>query len=138
MSPKEVADVCMVVEGTYPFVRGGVSSWIHNLISALPSKTFRILFIGPAPHLQYELRYELPANVLGIDMIFAQDFREEKMHTQGPTQGDKKAAWAILERFHEQIMSGPGLQLPEEVYAAMGHSDTRSLSIDDLFASRRS
>ncbi len=138
MSSKELADVCMVVEGTYPYVRGGVSSWIHNLISALPSKTFRILFIGASPDTEYEQLYELPENVIGVERAFAQDFREEKLHTQGPTQGDKKAAWALLEGFHEQIMSGPGLQLPDEVYAAIGHPDTRSLSIEDLFASRRS
>jgi len=87
---KELADVCMVVEGTYPFVKGGVSSWIHNLISALPTKTFRILFIGPTPQLEYELRYELPANVIGIDMFYVQDFRKEKMRTDGPTRGIRR------------------------------------------------
>ena len=30
------ADVCLVVEGTYPYVAGGVSSWLHALITNLP------------------------------------------------------------------------------------------------------
>ena len=30
-------DVCLMLEGTYPFVSGGVSTWVHNLIRA-PSR----------------------------------------------------------------------------------------------------
>ena len=138
MPPEELADVCMVVEGTYPYVKGGVSSWIHNLISALPSKTFRILFLGPSPNFEYELRYELPANVTGIDKLYAQDFREENLHTHGPTPGDEKAAWETLANFHEGLLSGSSVPLLDEMYAATGHPDTRALSLDDLFTSRRS
>ncbi len=138
MATNELADVCMVVEGTYPFVKGGVSSWIHNLIGALPSKTFRILFIGPSPKFEYELRYELPENVIGIDMLYAQDFREEKLHTRGPTPGNKKEAWGTLKEFHKGLMADPDVPLLDEMYAAVGHPDTRGLSLDELFNSRRS
>ena len=141
MPSREIADVCFVVEGTYPYVRGGVSSWIHNLISALPEKTFHILFLGIAPEVEYSPSYELPENVIGIDILYAQDFREEKMRAQAPTHGDrkaKKAAWEIVERFHEEIMSGPDIPLFAEVYAAAGDRRTRSLSLDDLFTSERS
>ena len=30
------ADVCLLVEGTYPFVSGGVSSWVHDIILGHP------------------------------------------------------------------------------------------------------
>ncbi len=138
---EKVADVCMVVEGTYPYVRGGVSSWVHNLIGALPEKTFRILFIGVAPSVEYELRYEVPENVLGIHTVYLQDFREEKLHTHGPVHGgrkDKKRAWETMERFHECTMRGPGVPLFGEMYEAVGDPRTRSLSLDDLFNSKRS
>ena len=29
-------DVCIIVEGSYPYVAGGVSSWVHDLIRACP------------------------------------------------------------------------------------------------------
>src|SRR5690606_14206749 len=29
-------DVCLLLEGTWPYVRGGVSSWINQLILGLP------------------------------------------------------------------------------------------------------
>ena len=37
------ADVCLVLEGTYPYVRGGVSTWVHDLIGSLPDLRFALL-----------------------------------------------------------------------------------------------
>ncbi len=39
-------DILIPCEGTYPYVRGGVSSWIAQLIAGLPQYTFGIVFIG--------------------------------------------------------------------------------------------
>ena len=30
-------DVCLILEGTYPYIVGGVSNWTHALLSGLPS-----------------------------------------------------------------------------------------------------
>lgn len=46
LAPDGVVDVMLLLEGTYPFVAGGVSSWVHQLISGLPGITFGIVFIG--------------------------------------------------------------------------------------------
>lgn len=35
--------VCIVAEGCYPFVVGGVSSWIHSMIRLFPNTEFVIL-----------------------------------------------------------------------------------------------
>ena len=37
--------VCIVAEGCYPYVVGGVSSWIHSLIKLFPKTEFVILSI---------------------------------------------------------------------------------------------
>lgn len=39
-------DVGLLLEGTYPFVRGGVSSWVHRLLEGLPDTTFSLAFLG--------------------------------------------------------------------------------------------
>lgn len=138
MPSDEVADVCFVLEGTYPFVQGGVSSWVHNLISAMPSKTFRLLSIGATPNDTYERKYEVPPNVIGIDQVFLLDFRDEKLHTRGRTRGDKKVAWETLTTFHEELVNGPHVALFEEIIASIGRPETRALTLDDLFTSHRS
>jgi glycosyltransferase involved in cell wall biosynthesis len=134
---RPVADVCIVAEGTYPFVQGGVSTWIHELIGALSSKTFHILHIGATPEERYERKYELPSNVIGLDQIFLLDFRQEKLRNVGTTRGDKQAAWELLARFHDQLAEGPGVPLFDEVFAATAPSPTRALSLHDLFYSRQ-
>ena len=39
-------DILIPCEGTFPYVRGGVSSWIAQLIAGLPQYKFGIVFIG--------------------------------------------------------------------------------------------
>ncbi|HCO91849.1 MAG TPA: hypothetical protein DIT40_12840, partial [Alphaproteobacteria bacterium] len=33
------ADVCLLLEGTYPYVTGGVSNWVHDVIGMQSDKT---------------------------------------------------------------------------------------------------
>src|SRR5262245_36609949 len=68
-----LAAVCLLVEGTYPFVSGGVSSWVHDVIRGHPDLTFAVLFVGSYPGAHGEPRYELPANVVGLHRVFCQE-----------------------------------------------------------------
>ena len=38
--------ICMVVEGAYPYLRGGVSSWVNDIVSKMPEHEFVIQTIG--------------------------------------------------------------------------------------------
>jgi hypothetical protein len=40
--PAREADVCIILEGAYPFIAGGVSSWTHDLIRANSDLTFHL------------------------------------------------------------------------------------------------
>ncbi len=53
--------VCLLTEGTYPFVRGGVSTWCHDLIGGLPEIAFEVFALVGNPSGSPE--YELPSNV---------------------------------------------------------------------------
>jgi len=67
----EPADVCLVLEGTYPYVSGGVAAWAHELLLNQPDLTFHIVtFLAPgAPRIP---KYILPDNVVGITPITLQ------------------------------------------------------------------
>ena len=67
------ADVCLVLEGTYPYVSGGVSSWVHDLVRSLPELTFSLFHIGPQPGVYGGRRYQLPSNVTGLDDYYCND-----------------------------------------------------------------
>ena len=46
LAPGHAADVAFLLEGTYPYVSGGVSHWVHEIISGLPDITFSVIFLG--------------------------------------------------------------------------------------------
>ena len=53
-----MSDVCLVLEGTYPYVRGGVSSWVHDIITSMEEVKFSILSIMPRAEDAKIERYE--------------------------------------------------------------------------------
>jgi glycosyltransferase involved in cell wall biosynthesis len=53
--------VCLLTEGTYPNVRGGVSTWCHELIGGLPEIEFTVYALIGNPSSGME--YTLPPNV---------------------------------------------------------------------------
>ncbi|WP_162820755.1 GT4 family glycosyltransferase PelF [Microvirga calopogonii] len=65
------ADVCLIVEGAYPFVAGGVSSWMHDLIQAQSHLTFHLLVLS-ADDSPKKSRFTLPPNVIGMSEIALQ------------------------------------------------------------------
>jgi glycosyltransferase involved in cell wall biosynthesis len=69
------ADICIILEGTYPYVPGGVSNWTHDLILGMPELNFHLLAIIP-PEANLKLRYTLPDNITGITHITLQKLPE--------------------------------------------------------------
>lgn len=67
----KLADVCVLLEGSYPFIAGGVSVWTHELIKAQPQLSFHLLILV-APNSDLTLRYELPENVIGVTVVTLQ------------------------------------------------------------------
>src|SRR5476651_2296018 len=64
----DAADICLFLEGTYPYAMGGVATWVHELIQTQKHLTFSIvaLISRDAPA---KLAYELPPNVISIQNL---------------------------------------------------------------------
>lgn len=63
-------DVLLLLEGTFPFVRGGVSSWVNQIITGFPDLEFGAIFIGSSADDYTELKYELPPNLKHLRAYF--------------------------------------------------------------------
>ena len=61
------ADVGLLLEGTYPYVAGGVSSWVHQIINGFPDITFAICFLGSRRQDYSDMKFKLPPNVVHIE-----------------------------------------------------------------------
>jgi len=66
----ESVDIMIFAEGTYPYIRGGVSSWIHQIITELPMFSFGICFVGSQASDYGEMRYELPENLKHLEVHY--------------------------------------------------------------------
>jgi len=63
-------DILLIGEGTYPYVKGGVSSWLHQLIRGLPELNFGLVFLGSLPEEYGDIRYELPENLVYLESYY--------------------------------------------------------------------
>lgn len=68
--PEPIADVTLFLEGTYPYVLGGVSSWVHQIITGLPELTFSLFYIGAKHEPNAKQHYQLPPNVLTLREVY--------------------------------------------------------------------
>lgn len=70
-----VADVCLIIEGAYPYVAGGVSSWVDGLMRRHSSLRFQVVTIlpdGPPP----ESKYPAPPNLDKIHHLYLSEVPE--------------------------------------------------------------
>lgn len=104
MSPDEPTDVCLLLEGTYPYIRGGVSSWVHQMLGELPDMTFSLMFIGSRKEFAKEYLYDIPENVKRIEEIFIFELFDDE--EKKPVRADRQAR-QILYSIQEDLYLEP-------------------------------
>jgi glycosyltransferase involved in cell wall biosynthesis len=62
--------ICFTLEGNYPYVRGGVSTWVDRFIRSLPQHEFVLWTISDLESKRAQFAYELPSNVVGVHENF--------------------------------------------------------------------
>jgi glycosyltransferase involved in cell wall biosynthesis len=131
----EIADVCILTEGTYPYVTGGVSSWIHQIIGAMPDLKFSILNIGSSSNLKTQIRYILPDNVISLANVFLHD---SIIHDNPrPNRKNREQAYDEIMKFHHEI---PHHKLGrfKKIFEHLSSPNLRSVNTKEMLASRES
>lgn len=123
-----MSDVCLILEGTYPYVTGGVSSWVHNLIRALPRVRFSLLTILPSRETYRDYKYEVPENVVAVSENYIHDYALSNRSNRGSAG----QAFDILARFYSDIQRRDYSLLPE-VFRLVVDPDTRVIGPRELF-----
>ena len=65
--------ICIVAEGSYPYVVGGVSTWTHNLIRSFPEHEFTIVSVLADRSQRGKFQFELPENVWEVHELYLND-----------------------------------------------------------------
>lgn len=125
-----MSDVCLILEGTYPYVTGGVSSCVYQLIKATPHLSYSIFYLGATEAELGPPRYPIPENVRLIKKVFLFDYYlEGKLKSLGRAFDPS----AVL-RFHSEIRSGKTKGF-KEFYARLFDPDQRELDPMDILQS---
>lgn len=117
---KPVADVLLLLEGTYPYIRGGVSSWVHQLIRGLPELSFELLFLGGSESAYGPIQYQLPDNVTRLHTHYLMD--PTTPATSSGRCGNKQAFehWLELQYFFRQTERAIPDEKLKELFASLG------------------
>lgn len=127
-------DVLYFCEGTYPYVSGGVSSWIHQLITGMPHLKFGILYLATSEKAERELKYKLPPNLVHMVEFYLYDFVDFPRVTGGSTA----QAWQDVGPFLRGLFRGEAEGFPSAYKAVCGESGIPALSYKDLTRSKGS
>jgi len=52
--------ICLILEGCYPYINGGVSTWMHQYITEMPEHEFVLWVIGAKAEDRDRFVYQLP------------------------------------------------------------------------------
>ncbi len=98
-------DVCLLLEGTYPYVRGGVSTWVKQLIEGMPDLSFSIIFLGASPDDYDEPAYSIPDNVKHIEIHYLMDSDDEPQQKKKlfARKSDKAALFERNSQLHNML-----------------------------------
>ncbi|MBF0493999.1 MAG: GT4 family glycosyltransferase PelF [Candidatus Omnitrophica bacterium] len=95
-------DVCLFLEGTYPYVAGGVSGWVSDLIKRMDDVTFSVVYLGAKRSAAKKMHYALPDNVLDFRELYLFDYGVKDDRRNQFTKGQI----SLLEDFLKECVRG--------------------------------
>jgi len=137
LKPGQTADIGLLLEGTYPYVSGGVSSWMHQIVTNLKELTFALIFIGGSRESYGAPKFQLPPNVVHVERHYLADVLEEGKPS--PRAGNA-AAFEDSARLHQHLRDPSHGALPAELLGRVSRAlgEPGAISREDFLNSERS
>ncbi len=110
------SDICLVVEGSYPYVTGGVSSWLQWLMEKMKEFTFSIVALIPEEKKHEERKYSFPDNVVSYQEFVLFDYDEIEKHlpsklSREKWQGMSDSLYQLMKDWRKGVLSEGSLFL---------------------------
>ncbi|MCB1989262.1 MAG: GT4 family glycosyltransferase PelF, partial [Burkholderiaceae bacterium] len=133
----ESADVALVLEGTFPYVSGGVSSWINQIIRAYPDIRFAIVFLGSRREDYKEFKYQLPDNVVHFEEHYL--YAHLNAHYQPAKRDGDRQAFDLIDQLIDTLHLGPDNPQTMQVFrqVALEMRPGGKLQVEDFLYSQR-
>ena len=131
------ADVALVLEGTFPYVSGGVSSWINQVIRAYPEIRFAIVFLGSRRADYKEFKYVLPDNVVHFEEHYL--YENLNTHHQPAMRNGSQDAFGLIDQLIDALNHGADSAQTMHVFrqVILEMRPGGKLKLEDFLYSRR-
>ena len=124
--------ICIISEGCYPYVVGGVSGWVHSMIQTFPKQEFILLSVIASREQSGRFAYKLPENVKEVHEVYLQDsdwgsvnkqhksrLMPQEYHSLRSLMLDQNVEWSVLfDYFRNNNVSINQLLMGEDFYHA--------------------
>lgn len=134
MKNKDIYDVCLILEGTYPFVTGGVSSWVHNLVSSLSQISFTAICILPDSKFELNYKYEIPKNFGDLKVLYLHDYNCDQKKKSKKSKRIKNID--TIRNFHNEMIKDKDFSNINETLSIFKSSKTAGLTLADMIYSK--
>ena len=92
--------ICMILEGSFPFVRGGVSKWIADMLHSMPEDEFIVWAIGDSEEKRGKYVVDLPENIVAVEEAFMDTALNERVRKGVNVKITPEQKQAISELVH--------------------------------------
>lgn len=147
--------ICLILEGCYPFINGGVSTWMHQYITEMPEHEFVLWVIGAKAEDRDRFVYTLPPNVVQVQQVFLDDalrvrdsglfshsFTPEENETLRQLIASERPNWELLFEMYQVRKINPMAYLKSEHFLTLLTEICQSkypyMNFSDVFHSVRS
>lgn len=117
--------ICMVVEGSYPYVTGGLSAWVQMMVKGMPEHQFIIYSIAAEEKDRGRFQYKLPENVIGIEEIFLDSI----LNLKSPRAGQYHLPPAERDNLMALICGEGDMDLDQLIQTFRSHTGGNALEI---------
>lgn len=149
--------ICLILEGSYPYVRGGVSTWADEYIKSMPQHEFVLWIIGAKAENRGNFKYEIPENVVEVHEVFLDDalrvpppsrrrkslsFTREEIHEHRKLFNFELPDFRVLAQVYQQRKINVHSFLMSEIFLkdilALCHKKYPSIPMTEFFHALRS
>jgi len=123
-----MTDVCLILEGTYPYVSGGVSSWVNDLMRRLSDTTFSVAYLGAHNTKEKKMYYTLPENVHDFYEV---DIFDYFLASASRTRKQKED-FEVIEAFLRSVYETDISQFDQLVEILNPRDDNKRIGVQDL------
>ena len=128
---RNLIDVMFILEGTYPYVSGGVSSWVHALISGMPNLKFGIIYLSEAYRDDRPFKYQVPDNVVCLLEVSVFDL----VSMPPDPKASRHGSWRAFASLAQGLEEGE-IEDFEDLFVHLGFGGKRGATIEELGTSR--